>query len=362
MASLAASIRKKAGIAFASAGTTLTQMDFLDPDQGRVELRNGTYAVHVAVPSGAFSGSDLISAAEASSKHGDGRIRLDVEQGLYLMGVDEQQIGTLFTHRLFTKYKNVDTPYFNRLVACAGRGHCPSGAIANKSDAIDMAAYLSERVPLEEGRVRMYWSACDKGCGLHGVGDIGFEGCEVKVDGVNEAGVHISIGGTLTGEGREGRTVLRSVPLRYAPGLVAPLMAEYRRLKKPGESFEQFNDRVLSTYTIAAVGFMMRLKAYLDAKNIVIDFGFRSVADTRRFEQFEVFDFGRKLYYQLVGREAYRSYEMFKPIFKEGLKEPITRDDTIDPNLSALIYKMIHPDEAERAVVFSELNAYIAIY
>ncbi len=362
MENLAAAIREKAGKAFQCAGTTLTQMDFSDPDQGRVELRNGSFAVHVVVPSGIFSGSDLIDAAEASAMYGDGRIRFDVEQSLYLMGVEETKMEGLFGHRLFNKYKSVNTPYFNHMVACAGTEHCPFGVIPNKPDAIAMADYLSQHVSLDEGRVRMYWSACVKGCGLHGVADIGFEGCKAKVDGQSEYGVHISIGGKLTGEGEEGHAVLKTIPLRFAPQLVAPLMFEYRRLKKPGESFEQFNDRVLGNYTLAAVGFMMRLKAYLDAKGVAIDFGFRTDVSTGKFESFEVFDFGRKLYYQLIGKEAYQSYEMFKPIFKEGLKEPVETDTSIDPKLSAMIYKMIHPDEAQRAEVFSELNDYIAIY
>lgn len=362
MENLAAAIREKSGIDFSKAGMTLTQMDFSDPDQGKIELRNGNYAVHVVVPSGIFSGSDLINAAEASSAYGDGRIRFDVEQSLYLMGVEEGNIEGLFSHRLFEKYKSVNTPYFNHMVACAGTEHCPFGVIPNKPDAMEMANYLSEHVPLDDGRIRMYWSACVKGCGLHGVADIGFEGCKAKVEGQSEYGVHISIGGKLTGEGEEGHAVLKTVPLRFAPQLVAPLMSEYRRLKKPGESFELFNDRVLSKYTLSAVGFMMRLKAFLEVNSIEIDFGFRTDAATGKFETFEVFDFGRKLYYQLIGKEAYQSYEMFKPIFKEGLKEPKETDPSIDANLSALIYKMIHPDEALRAEVFSELNDYIAIY
>ena len=106
----------------------------------------------------------------------------------------------------------------------------------------------------------------------------------------------------------------------------------------------------------------MRLKAYLDVKNIEVNFGFRTDVATGKFEAFELFDFGRKLYYQLLEKEAYQSYEMFRPIFKEGLKEPVKTDPSIDENLSAMIYKMIHPDESKRAEVFSELNEFIAIY
>ncbi len=362
MENLAEAIREKSGIAFATAGTTMTQMDFADPDQGKVQLRNGSYAVHVVVPSGIFGGEDLINAAEASATYGDGRIRFDVEQSLYLMGIEEEKLEGLFSHTLFEKYKSVNTPYFNHMIACAGTEHCPFGVIPNKPDAIDMANYLSEHVPLDDARIRMYWSACVKGCGIHGVADVGFEGCKAKVDGKSEYGVHILLGGKLTGEGEEGHAVLKTIPVRYAPQFVAPLMREYRRLKKSGESFEQFNDRILNNYTLASVGFMMRLKAYLDLKNIEIDFGFRADVTTGKFEQFEIFDFGRKLYYKLLEHEAYQSYDMFKPTLKSRLVEPVKTDSMIDQNISDMIYKMIHPDESKRAEVFTELNSFIAIY
>jgi len=362
MKSFSAALREKAGIDFATAGSTLTQMDFSDPDQGKVGLRDGSFALHVVVPSGVFKGSDLVDAADAADTYGDGRIRFDVEQSLYLMGIKTENLEAVMTHKLFESYKSLNTPYFNHMIACAGTEHCPFGVIPNKPDAIDMAAYLSEHVPLDEGRIRMYWSACVKGCGIHGVGDIGFEGCKAKVNGVTEYGVHILLGGKLTGEGVEGYGVLKSIPVRFAPQIVAPLMQEYKRMKRQGESFEMFHDRVLSNYTHAAIGFMMRLKAYLNMKNIVIDFGFRDEVTTGKFEQFELFDFGRKLYYQLMEEEAYQAYDLFQPALKEKLPELRKSKPELDEKLAALIYKMIHPNEKERAEVFSELNEYIAIY
>jgi len=362
MEGFAAAIREKSGVAFECAGETMTQMDFSDPDHGKVQLRNGSFAVHVVVPSGIFSGTALLDAADASSTHGDGGIRFDVEQSLYIMGVTKNNLEALFSHKLFETFKSVDTPYFNHMIACAGTEHCPFGVIPNKPDAIDMSNYLSKHVPLDDGRVRMYWSACVKGCGIHGVGDLGFEGCKAKVDGKSEYGVHISIGGKLTGEGVEGHAILKAIPVRFAPQIVAPLMQEYKRMKNPGETFEQFHDRVLSQYTHASIAFMMRLKAYLDAKNIVLDFGFRTDVITGKFEQFEIFDFGRKLYYKLLEHEAYTSYDMFKPTLKSKLELPHKTDASIDENLSEMIYKMIHPEASKRAEVFTELNEYISIY
>ena len=352
---MAAAIREKAGVDFDSAGDTLTLMENFDPKQGRVEMRSGTYAVHAVIPSGIFSGTGLILAAESARRFGDGHIRFDVEQSLYITGVKDQDMSALLHTPFFEKYKNVDTPYFNNMIACAGTEHCPFGVIPNKPDAIEMSQYLSEAVPLDEGMIRMYWSACVKGCGIHGVGDIGFEGCKAKIDGKPAYGVHITLGGKLTGEGEEGYSVMKTVPLVYAKYYVESLVLEYKRVKKPGESFERFHDRILSQYSNAYLGFMMMMNAYLRRKNIDLRVQLSLGVATGKHEEFEIFDLGRKLYYGLLEEEAYSEYGAYAPASKEKLQPLQKTDATIDEALANVVYKMIHPNKDERAQVFSEL-------
>ncbi len=355
---MSAAIRSHAGIDFATAGETMTKMDNNDPDQGRVQLKDGTFALHVVVPSGIFSATALLDASALALKYGNGDMRFDVEQSFYLMGLSSENIEEALKEKFFETYKSVNSPYFNHLIACAGTQHCPFGVIPNKPDAIEMAEYLSEVVPMQEGRIRMYWSACVKGCGIHGVGDIGFEGCKAKVEGETVYGVHISIGGKLTGEGEEGHAVMKSVPLTQARFYVESLVLEYRRLKNPQESFELFYDRVLSLYSRASIGFMMRLLTYLRENNIDIDFGFSAKAATGKLEELEILDLGRKLYVALTKQEPYSSYTLFAPtmLIKERPKKPHELDSSINETLSELIYKMINPKAEQRAQVVTELE------
>ncbi len=348
-------IREKAGIDFARAGETLTLMENFDPKHGKVQLKNGSYAVHVVIPSGIFSGTDLIHAADTARRFGTGSVHFDVEQSLYIIGVQEGDMSAALHTSLFEKYKNVNTPYFNNMIACAGTEHCPFGVIANKPDAIQMSEYLSKAVPLDDGLIRMYWSACVKGCGIHGVGDIGFEGCKAKLDGKPAYGVHITLGGKLTGEGDEGYSVMKTVPLVHAKYYVESLMHEYKRMKKSGESFERFHDRVLSKYSRAFIGFMMVLNAYLRRQEIPLSAELSEDASTGRHEKFELFELGRVLYQKLLAKEPYTAYEGYAPALKEKLKPLAKSNPEIDETLASVIYKMIHPDKEERAEVFSEL-------
>jgi len=359
---MADAIRESAGIEFAKAGETMTKMDYYEPDQGKVQLRDGSFGVHVVVPSGIFKGSSMMEAARLAESYGDGNIRLDMEQSFYIMGV--RDVDGLLREPYFSEYKSLNTPYFNHLIACAGTEHCPFGVIENKNDAIAMASYLDAKVPLEAGRVRMYWSACVKGCGIHGLGDIGFEGCKAKVNGVNGSGVNIYLGGKLAGEGAvEGHTVLKGAPLEYAKYYVESLMLEYKRMRQKGESFERFYERVLKSYTMAKIGFVMMLLAYFRAKKIEVDFGFETKVMTGKNEEFEVFELGRKLYYKLSKKEPYTAYERFTNVIKGEKLEDIRKlVPDIDENIAQMLELILHPDEKRRAVVFSELVPFVMLY
>ncbi|MFA6191038.1 MAG: ferredoxin--nitrite reductase [Sulfurimonas sp.] len=360
MGEISSAIRENAGVDFATAGETMTKIDFYDPDQGKVQLSDGSFAVHVVIPSGVFTGSAMIEAANLSERYGNKEIRFDMEQSLYLLGVKDVEI--LLKESFFERYKSVNTPYFNHLIACAGTAHCPFGVIENKNDAIQMSTYLNEKVALKSGRVRMYWSACVKGCGIHGLGDIGFEGCKAKVATETEDGVHISLGGKLISEGVEGYTVVKSAPLRYAKYYVETLMLEYKKHKGASESFEQFHDRVLAQYTSANIGFIMQLGAYLREKNIDIELGFQADTKTGKNEEFEVFELGRKLYAKLTKKEAYSAYDRFTNVLKNEKLESV-RDliPHADGNLAQMCEKILDTKEESRAVVFSELLPFISL-
>jgi len=359
---IADAIRENAGIDFATAGETMTKMDYYESDQGKAQLRDGSFGVHVVVPSGIFKGSSMIESARLAEVYGDGELRIDMEQSLYIMGVKD--VDALVKEPFFQEYKSLNTPYFNHLIACAGTEHCPFGVIENKNDAIAMASYLDEKVPLGSGRIRMYWSACVKGCGIHGLGDIGFEGCKAKVEGVNGSGVNIYLGGKIAGNGAvEGHTIIKGAPLEYAKYYVESLALEYKRLRKDGESFEMFCDRVLRNYTNAAIGFMLMLQAYMRAKNIDVAFGFETKVATGKNEEFEVFELGRKLYYKLAKQEAYSAYERFTNVNKrEKLVDIRKLVPNIDENIAWILELILHSDENKRAVVFSEITDFIMLY
>lgn len=239
-------IKKYSGLELKGSGKILATQEFQLDESGLLELDNEKTAVHLSIPSGIFTGESLIEIAKVS-RQVDGEIRLSVEQSLYVITTADK-VKELKESMLFDIYSRYQNTYFNHQIACAGIATCAFGVIPNKPDAIAMSNFLQKEVPIAGGKVRLYWSACPKGCGIHGVADIGFEGCKAKdQEGNNVDGVHIYIGGKATKEAKEARILYKAVPLKDAKYKIKQLMEFYRDKREEGESFEVFETRVLSS-------------------------------------------------------------------------------------------------------------------
>jgi ferredoxin-nitrite reductase len=222
---------------------------------GKIALKDGSFALYSAVPSGVFSGSDLYHAAEIARSQ-NGSIRLTIEQNLIIAGVRDEE--SALQSPLFVKYPNRPSAYLANLIACAGSEHCPFGVIPGKPDAIVMSEYLAHTVPIDNAKIRLYWSACIKGCGIHGAGDLGFVGCKVPRDGKTTLGVDIFLGGSLSHNDEEAKLFLKGITLEEAPHYVAELMKLYRDCRLGDESLEQFIKRLRNHYEISEIAEIVR--------------------------------------------------------------------------------------------------------
>ncbi|MEA2027408.1 MAG: ferredoxin--nitrite reductase [Campylobacterota bacterium] len=246
MEAFVSAIKEYSGLEYLLSGEILATDEYRLDSSGIFDLDERNKAVHLSIPSGVFKGSDLKAVGELAQSV-KGEIRLSVEQSLYII-TSSAQIENVKSSPLFNAYATYQNIYFNHQIACAGTATCAFGVIPNKPDAINLANFLAKEVPIEDGKVRMYWSACPKGCGIHGIADIGFEGCKAKDSEGNKIdGVHIYLGGKATRKAKEARVLAKSVPLSEAKYIIKNLMEFYCDNKEVGESFESFEDRVLSS-------------------------------------------------------------------------------------------------------------------
>jgi ferredoxin-nitrite reductase len=228
-----------------SSGELLLAHEHKIPSDGIAKLKGDKSALIFNIPSGIFCGSDLLEAAKTALAY-NAELRLSIEQSFYIVAHDAD-MAKIKQSGIYQKYAKFQNPYFVHQIACAGTATCAFGVIFSKPDAIEMAEFLHQEVPLEDAKVRMYWSACPKGCGIHGIADIGFEGCKAKdVNGETYLGVHILLGGKASKEAQEARVIYKAVPLSEARYTVKKIMLMYKYEREMGESFECFESRVLS--------------------------------------------------------------------------------------------------------------------
>lgn len=245
----AKAIKEYSKLDLVEAGEMLVKDEFTLDNSSTIELKNNKSAIHFGIPSGIFCGSDLNEAALLAQKY-DGVIRLTYEQSFYII-TDTSNIEDIKQSELYKKYDSYHNIYFNNQIACAGNKECSFGVIPGKPDAINMAEYLNKEIPIKDGKVRMYWSACPKGCGIHGVADIGFEGAKAKDEEGNSCyGVKIFLGGKASSTILEARQLTKAIPIPKAQEVVKNLLFIYKDQKRVSETFESFDSRVLSTIDI----------------------------------------------------------------------------------------------------------------
>ncbi|MCK9372302.1 MAG: ferredoxin--nitrite reductase [Sulfuricurvum sp.] len=344
-------IEEQLGRTLPTCGVTLCTLEGGD-HSGKIALKDGSYALYAAVPSGVFSGSDLLEAARIAQSQ-EGALRLTVEQNVIITGIRDES--KALQSPLFAKYPNRPSPYMANLIACAGTEHCPFGVIPNKPDAIRMGEYLSREVPLSDAKMRFYWSACIKGCGIHGAGDLGFVGCKVPRNGKTVLGVDIFIGGSLTHEGEEGKLLLKGIVLEEAPQFVAELMREFALLRRPHESLETFIVRLRARYSNHAIGFLMRWNRLtrLEKHETLLHFNLHSHGGNHK-ESDEIFAYGSDVIHTLIQK---RPYEVEDP-FVEGKKGFTFAKNELTPDYAAyapIIEKMVEPNPLKRFQVFTEI-------
>ncbi len=232
-----------------SAGTALVKENYIIKDSSITKLKNNKSAIYFPVPAGLFNSRDLHCLTKLMNEY-NGIIRLTHEQSFFLI-VDENYEKNIKDSLIFKKYDAYNNVFFRNQIACAGLNECSFGVIPNKLDAIEMAVYLNQHTNVKNGKIRMYWSACPKGCGVHGVADIGFEGAKAKDQNGNPCnGVKIFLGGKATKKILEARQLTKAVTIQFAQKIVENLINMYEKHKLEDETFEEFDSRFLATLSI----------------------------------------------------------------------------------------------------------------
>ena len=340
-----------------SAGVLMVNSKPINNLSNKILTKDGKFAYKLIVPSGIFSGTDMIAASKVAKEFGNGELRISYDQNLWILGVEDSKEFT--NSEINKKYQPFNNIYFNDMIACAGTATCSFGVIPNKPDAIEMSHYLNREVKLEDGKVRINWSACPKGCGVHGIADIGLEGCKAKDEEGNRVdGVHLLIGGKITTKAKEGFFIHKALPITEAKYHIKHLILLYREYKLKNESFEEFESRYLSQFSKGAISFFTKIN-YLLEKHSLKSFILPKEPQSYKYEELEIFVFGLQLYKFFSGKsrfEGVNGLEIIEQKPKKIKEDWLLEIESKAPlSLSKAIYYMTHEDRQKRAKVFTEV-------
>ncbi|WP_425619245.1 NirA family protein [Anatilimnocola sp. NA78] len=186
----------------------------------------GLKYVGVVLPVGRIQCDQLRGLADIAQRYGSGTIRLTVWQNLLISDIREADVPAV-EHAieqlgLTTSVTNIRAG----LVACTGNAGCRFAAANTKLHAKQVAAYLEERLDLDQP-INIHLTGCHHSCAQHYIGDLGLLATKVTVGEEMVEGYHVFVGGGY-GENREiGRQIATSVPATEIPQLLERVLVAW---------------------------------------------------------------------------------------------------------------------------------------
>ena len=169
------------------------------------------------------------------------------------------------------------------------------------------------------------------------------------------------MGGKITRIAKEARLLHKTLPITEAKHHVKYLLKTYASMKQRAETFEVFEERYLSpNYSYQALGFYTKINYILNEKlGLDVHFELEKEPKTYAKEEFELFDFGLRLFKLLTGEKRYEAVDGLKPTLVRPRSIQRNTVSKLNPKvpvkLSEILYTMTHEKQTERAQVFSEL-------
>jgi ferredoxin-nitrite reductase len=197
----------------------------------------GLYYAGLLVPVGRMTGSELMDIARLAERYGSGEVRFTVDQNVILPNISAGQLYHLQGEPLLQKFSPNPSPIMRGTISCTGIDYCNLAVIDTKPRALALSEGLQQQFG-DVGPLRIHWSGCPAGCGMHQAADIGFVGTKVKVGDKMVDAVNIYAGGRTGRGAKPGELILERVTCEELPQVVAGLI-QNRQFEVPLEPMWQ---------------------------------------------------------------------------------------------------------------------------
>lgn len=211
--------------------------------------KDGRFYVGAAPVVGRVSGEVLTGLADAMAAAGSARVRLTPHQKLVVLDVPEENVEALVATLEALDLSVTPSLFRRHTIACTGIEYCKLAIVETKVTAATAVAELERRLadllPELGSPISLHVNGCPNSCARIQVADIGLKGQIVTVDGEQQPGFQVHLGGGLASDSRDeaglGRTVRGlKVTAEELPDLVERLVRRYAASRTDAETFSQW--------------------------------------------------------------------------------------------------------------------------
>jgi ferredoxin-nitrite reductase len=202
----------------------------------------GRNYIGVVIPVGVMTTRQMRRLADLAQNYGSGAVRLTPWQNLLLPDIPDGFVETVKRQLVRIGFHYEATNIAGGLIACTGNTGCKWAATDTKGQALELAAYLDQRVHLDHP-LNIHFTGCPNSCAQHYIGDIGLQGVKVNLGGEAMEGYHVIFGGGSGADAGIGKQVFTGIPFGELAVLLERVLKTYLALRQPHETFVAFTRR-----------------------------------------------------------------------------------------------------------------------
>ena len=204
------------------------------------QKQHGLYYVGASVLRGRITPAQLRNVAELAEIHGDGHVRLTVQQNILLINISEARVNQVISELNLAGLPVAVSAFARGTVACTGSEFCKLALTETKGFARWLSRELEERLPGFEEQIKLHITGCPNSCGQHWIADIGIEGKKIKANGKMVDAYYFCVGGSVGQIASIARPVGYRCVATDVPEAIERLLTTFTGGRYESESLRQF--------------------------------------------------------------------------------------------------------------------------
>jgi sulfite reductase (NADPH) hemoprotein beta-component len=199
-----------------------------------------------SIPLGDISSEQMRVVADLARSHGDGTVRVTMDQDLVFRWVKAGEVRQLYGRLAAAGLGLSEAGTVADVTSCPGAESCRLAVTQSRGLGRLLENHLRERRDLVDAAdgARIKISGCPNGCSQHHVATLGFQGSVRKVGSRAVPQYFVVVGGGTDNGGATFGRLAAKIPARRIPDAVDRLIEFYARERAAGESAPEFFARI----------------------------------------------------------------------------------------------------------------------